>query len=296
MDHRKALFTGCAPAIVTPFREGHLDEAAFLRLIERQFEGGCSALVVCGTTGESAALSEAERYRLLCLAAQTADKRIPVIAGAGSNDTNHALRLIRIAEDAGADGLLLVTPYYNKTTQAGLLAHYSYLADRTELPILIYEVPSRTGVTIAPETLAVLSRHPQIWGIKEAGTDLDRISSAIRQCDGDFCFYSGNDSLALPLFSLGGKGLISVASNLLPKEFGTLCDLALHGKFAQAAEWHYRYLELMELLFSEVNPIPVKEALGMMGLCSPELRLPLVPMSEKNRRRLRACLAALHLL
>lgn len=296
MDRRSVLFTGCATAMVTPFKEGNLDEDAYLRLLERQLEGGCKALVVCGTTGESAALTDTERYRLLRLTVSNTHNRIPIIAGAGSNDTRTTLRLIRIAEEAGADALLLVTPYYNKTTQSGLLAHYAYLADRTALPILIYEVPSRTGVTIAPETMALLSRHPRIWGVKEAGTDLERLSDAIRLCDQDFAFYSGNDSLAVPMFSLGAKGLISVASNLLPMEFGELCDSALRGEYTQAAESHFRYLELMELLFSEVNPIPVKEALSMMGLCSPELRLPLVPMTEQNRNKLKDSMIQLHLL
>ena len=282
--------------MVTPFKEGNLDEDAYLHLLERQLEGGCKALVVCGTTGESAALTDTERYRLLRLTVSNTHNRIPIIAGAGSNDTRTTLRLIRIAEEAGADALLLVTPYYNKTTQSGLLAHYAYLADRTALPILIYEVPSRTGVTIAPETMALLSRHPRIWGVKEAGTDLERLSDAIRLCEQDFAFYSGNDSLAVPMFSLGAKGLISVASNLLPMEFGELCDSALRGEYTQAAESHYRYLELMELLFSEVNPIPVKEALSMMGLCSPELRLPLVPMTEQNRNKLKDSMIQLHLL
>ena len=282
--------------MVTPFKEGNLDEDAYLRLLERQLEGGCNALVVCGTTGESAALTDTERYRLLRLTVSNTHNRIPIIAGAGSNDTRTTLRLIRVAEEAGADALLLVTPYYNKTTQSGLLAHYAYLADRTALPILIYEVPSRTGVTIAPETMALLSRHPRIWGVKEAGTDLERLSDAIRLCEQDFAFYSGNDSLAVPMFSLGAKGLISVASNLLPMEFGELCDSALRGEYTQAAESHYRYLELMELLFSEVNPIPVKEALSMMGLCSPELRLPLVPMTEQNRNKLKDSMIQLHLL
>lgn len=296
MDHRSELFAGCAPALVTPFRNGHIDEEAFLSLLERQLEGGCRAVVVCGTTGESATLTDAERFRLLRLAVKETRNRIPIIAGAGSNDTQRALRLIRIAEEAGADGLLLVTPYYNKTTQAGLLEHFIYLADRAELPILLYEVPSRTGVTILPDTMAALSQHRNIWGIKEAGTDLDRISAAIRLCDRDFSFYSGNDSLAVPLFALGAKGLISVASNLLPEEFDRLCEFALRGEFAQAAKLHYRYLELMELLFSEVNPIPVKAALNMMGLCSPELRLPLVPMTEQNRLRLQECMMKLKLL
>ena len=296
MDHRSVLFAGCAPALVTPFRDGHIDEAAFLRMLERQLAGGCNALVICGTTGESATLTDTERSLLLRLAVKATQPGIPVIAGAGSNDTQKALQLIRIAEEAGADGLLLVTPYYNKTTQAGLIEHYSYLADHTELPILLYEVPSRTGVTILPDTMAILSKHERIWGIKEAGVDLDRISAAIGRCEQNFAFYSGNDSLALPLFALGAKGLISVASNLLPKEFGQLCKFALNGQFSQAAEMHYRYLELMELLFSEVNPIPVKEALSMMGLCSSEMRRPLVSMSEQNRICLKECMMKIKLL
>ena len=296
MDHRSVLFAGCAPALVTPFRDGHIDEAAFLNMLERQLEGGCKALVICGTTGESATLTDAERSQLLRLAVQTTRPGIPVIAGAGSNDTQKALQLIRIAEEAGADGLLLVTPYYNKTTQTGLIDHFSYLADRTELPILLYEVPSRTGITIMPETMAILSQHERIWGIKEAGVDLDRITVAISKCEQDFAVYSGNDSLAIPLFALGAIGLISVASNLLPGEFGQLCEFALNGQFPQAAEMHYRYLELMDLLFSEVNPIPVKEALSMMGLCSSEVRLPLVSMSEPNRICLKDCMMKLKLL
>lgn len=296
MDRKPVIFTGCAPALITPFRNDRIDEESYLRLLERQIEGGCRALVVCGTTGESSALTESERYRLLSLTVRRCGGGIPVIAGAGSNDTRKSLELIRIAEEAGADGLLLVTPYYNKTTQRGLIAHYQYLADRTDLPVLLYEVPSRTGVTIEPETIAVLSRHPHICGIKEAGTDLDRISKAIRLCDEDFSFYSGNDSLALPMFSLGAKGLISVASNLLPKEIGRLCTLALAGEFTGAAELHFRCLDLMEALFSEVNPIPIKEALAMLGLCSAEFRLPLVRMAEEHRSRLKACMEALDLL
>ena len=293
---REPLFTGCAPALVTPFRNGSPDESAFLRMIDRQLEAGCEALVINGTTGESAVLTDEERSRLLQLTVQRVQGQVPVIAGAGSNNTQRALTMIRQAEHAGVDGLLLVTPYYNKTTQAGLISHYAYLADRTDLPILLYEVPSRTGVTIQPETLAALSQHPRIRGIKEAGTDLDRISLAMKLCGPDFFFYSGNDSLALPLFALGAKGLISVASNLLPAEFGKLCALCMAERFREAAELHYRYLELMELLFCEVNPIPIKAALSMLGLCSEELRLPLVSLSETHRQRLRKEMASLGLL
>ena len=281
--NKKALFTGCAPALITPFRGGAVDEAAFLLLIDRQLKGGCDALVICGTTGESSTLTDDERFRLLDLAVREVNGRVPVIAGAGSNNTQRALTMIRQAEHAGADGLLLVTPYYNKTTQAGLIAHFTYLADRTDLPIILYEVPSRTGMTMAPETIAELSQHPRIIGIKEAGTDFDRISRAILLSEPDFVFYSGNDSLALPLFALGAKGLISVASNLLPAEFGALCRLCLEGKYTEAARLHYRYFSLMEALFCEVNPIPVKTASSLMGLCTAEIRLPLVGLSAIHR-------------
>jgi 4-hydroxy-tetrahydrodipicolinate synthase len=286
--NKKALFTGCAPALITPFRDGAVDEAAFLLLIDRQLKGGCEALVICGTTGESSTLTDDERFRLLELAVREVNGRVPVIAGAGSNNTQRALTMIRQAEHAGADGLLLVTPYYNKTTQAGLIAHFTYLADRTDLPIILYEVPSRTGVTIAPETIAKLSRHPRIIGIKEAGTDLDRISRAILLSEPDFVFYSGNDSLALPLFALGAKGLISVASNLLPAEFGALCRFCLDGRYSEAARLHYRYFPLMDALFCEVNPIPVKTASSLMGLCTSDIRLPLIGPSDAHRDLIQA--------
>ncbi len=286
--NKKALFTGCVPALITPFRDGAVDEAAFLLLIDRQLKGGCEALVICGTTGESSTLTDDERFRLLELAVREVNGRVPVIAGAGSNNTQRALTMIRQAEHAGADGLLLVTPYYNKTTQAGLIAHFTYLADRTDLPIILYEVPSRTGVTIAPETIAKLSRHPRIIGIKEAGTDLDRISRAILLSEPDFVFYSGNDSLALPLFALGAKGLISVASNLLPAEFGALCRFCLDGRYSEAARLHYRYFPLMDALFCEVNPIPVKTASSLMGLCTSDIRLPLIGPSDAHRDLIQA--------
>ncbi len=290
------LFTGCAPALITPFRDGAIDESAFVRLLHRQLDAGCDAVVVCGTTGESAVLTDDERSRLLELAVRETYGRVPVIAGAGSNNTQRALTYIRQAEHAGVDGLLLVTPYYNKTTQSGLIAHYEYLADRTDLPILLYEVPSRTGVTMTPETIAELSHHPRILGIKEAGTDLERVSRSILLCDRDFRFYSGNDALALPMFAIGASGLISVASNLLPREFGELCKLCLDGNYTAAGQIHYRYLMLMEDLFCEVNPIPVKAAMEMMGLCSSEVRLPLVGLSAQNLLKLKQCLNELGLL
>ena len=283
---KEPVFTGCAAALVTPFKDGEVDFPALGRLIELQIAGGCAAVVVCATTGESAVLSYPEHNAIVGEAVRCARGRIPVIAGAGSNSTDHALTLIRQAEDAGADGTLLVTPYYNKTSQAGLIRHYSYLADRAEKPILLYDVPARTGMTIAPETLAELSRHPRIAGVKAAGTDLDAISRAMRLCPADFSFYSGNDSLTLPLMALGAKGVISVCANLIPEAMSELTRLCLAGDYRDAASLHYEYLELMEALFLDVNPIPVKAAMAAAGLCSGELRLPLTELSGEKRARL----------
>ena len=283
---KEPVFTGCAAALVTPFKDGEVDFPALGRLIELQIAGGCAAVVVCATTGESAVLSYPEHKAIVGEAVRCARGRIPVIAGAGSNSTDHALTLIRQAEEAGADGTLLVTPYYNKTSQAGLIRHYSYLADRAEKPILLYDVPARTGMTIAPETLAELSRHPRIAGVKAAGTDLDAISRAMRLCPADFSFYSGNDSLTLPLMVLGAKGVISVCANLIPEAMSELTRLCLAGDYRDAASLHYEYLELMEALFLDVNPIPVKAAMAAAGLCSGELRLPLTELSGEKRAKL----------
>ena len=283
---KEPVFTGCAAALVTPFKDGEVDFPALGRLIDLQIAGGCAAVVVCATTGESAVLSYPEHKAIVGEAVRCARGRIPVIAGAGSNSTDHALTLIRQAEEAGADGTLLVTPYYNKTSQAGLIRHYSYLADRAEKPILLYDVPARTGMTIAPETLAELSRHPRIAGVKAAGTDLDAISRAMRLCPADFSFYSGNDSLTLPLMALGAKGVISVCANLIPEAMSELTRLCLAGDYRDAASLHYEYLELMEALFLDVNPIPVKAAMAAAGLCSGELRLPLTELSGEKRAKL----------
>ena len=283
---KEPVFTGCAAALVTPFKDGEVDFSALGRLIELQIAGGCAAVVVCATTGESAVLSYPEHKAIVGEAVRCARGRIPVIAGAGSNSTDHALTLIRQAEEAGADGTLLVTPYYNKTSQAGLIRHYSYLADRAEKPILLYDVPARTGMAIAPETLAELSRHPRIAGVKAAGTDLDAISRAMHLCPADFSFYSGNDSLTLPLMALGAKGVISVCANLIPEAMSELTRLCLAGDYRDAASLHYEYLELMEALFLDVNPIPVKAAMAAAGLCSGELRLPLTELSGEKRARL----------
>jgi len=281
------IFTGSAPALITPFRNGVIDYDTLDLLLERQIEGGSSAVVLAGTTGESAALEYDEHRQLLRHAATVIDGRIPLIAGAGSNSTLHARRLIEQAEDAGADALLLVTPYYNKTSQAGLIRHYTLLADHCSLPILLYHVPSRTGMTILPETLGILSQHPLIYGIKEAGTDFDAICRAMSLCAPDFSFYSGNDSLTLPMMALGAKGVISVAANLVPEAMQQLCAACLQGDYAAAGKLHRYWLGLMQVLFTDVNPIPVKSALHMLGLCSPELRLPLISMDSGKQEVLK---------
>jgi 4-hydroxy-tetrahydrodipicolinate synthase len=283
---KEPIFTGCAAALVTPFKNGAVDFDALEKLIELQIAGGCGAVVVCATTGESAVLSYPEHRAIVGEAVRCAAGRVPVIAGAGSNSTEHAMTLIRQAEDAGADGLLLVTPYYNKTSQAGLIRHYFYLADRTEKPVILYDVPARTGMSISPETLVELSRHPRIAGLKAAGTDLDAISRGMRLCPGDFSFYSGNDSLTLPLMSMGAKGVISVCANLIPEVMSELTGLCLAGDFRDAASLHYEYLELMEAMFMDVNPIPVKAAMALTGLCSGELRLPLTELSGDKLEKL----------
>jgi len=288
---KEPIFRGCATALVTPFRGGSVDEAALGKLIETQIAGGCSALVIAGTTGESAALSYAEHRSLVGAAVRLCAGRIPVIAGAGSNSTEHALTLIRQAEDAGADALLLVTPYYNKTSQEGLVRHFTYLADRSEKPILLYDVPSRTGMHVEPETLARLSHHPRILGLKAAGTDLDLLSRSMLLCPPDFAFYSGNDSLTLPIMAMGGLGVISVASNLVPEAISELTRLCLKGDFRNAAALHFEYFSLMQALFAEVNPIPVKAAMEALGLCAGELRLPLTELGSEKRRLLLDILA-----
>ncbi len=268
---------------MTPFRNGTIDFSSLGKLMSMQSEGGCSAVVVCGTTGEGSVLSPAEHKSIVQFAVSHADKKYPVIAGCGSNDTQKALILSRQAEDCGAAAVLLVTPYYNKTTQKGLIAHYTYIADRINIPVLIYNVPSRTGMTVAPETYAELSQHPNIAGVKEASTDFDAIIKSMSLCGEDFTFYSGNDNLTLPLIALGAKGLISVASNIIPEVMSLLCSLCLSGQFKEARMLNSEYMSLFSALFCEVNPIPVKAALELLGLCSSEARLPLIPLGSANR-------------
>lgn len=285
------IFTGAATAIVTPFHRGAVDLDTFARLIELQYAGGVSAVVVCGTTGEAATLDTAEREALIRVAAERCAGRMKLIAGIGSNDTRRALDAARLAQDCGADGVLMVTPYYNKTTQAGLIAHFAYVADRADLPVIVYNVPGRTGVGIEPETYAVLAEHPNINGVKEASGNVAAFARSKALCGDRLHFWSGNDADTVPMMSLGAEGVISVASNLVPDVIARLCRLCEEGDYAAAAALNEKYMDLFTVLFSEVNPIPVKTAMGLLGRCSPELRLPLVPMGEKNTVALIACLA-----
>lgn len=289
------LFTGAGTALVTPFRDNALDLDTFDKLLERQHDGGISALIVCGTTGEAATLSPQEHETLYRRAAEKSAGRMKIIAGIGSNDPHKAMDLALRAENAGAVGLLMVTPYYNKTTQAGLVQHFSYVADRSSLPVILYNVPTRTGVGIQPETYAILADHPNICGVKEASGDLAAFARTIALCGDRLTFWSGNDSDTVAMMALGAAGVISVASNLIPREISRLCSLCLDGDFVSAAALNAEYAELFHDLFREVNPIPIKTAMELMSLCSSQMRLPLIPMGDSARKILEARLKKLHL-
>lgn len=287
---KSPLFTGSGTALITPLRNGKPDLDTFSRLMEMQYAGGTSAVIVCGTTGEAATLSHAEHEALFRRAVIRSAGRMKIIAGIGSNDTKKALDMAMTAEQCGADGVLMVTPYYNKTTQAGLVEHFSYVADRSALPVILYNIPSRTGISIAPETYAALAQHPNINGAKEASGDLARFARTRALCGEGLNFWSGNDADTVAMMALGAKGVISVASNLVPDVVARLCALCLDGAFTAADELNRRYMDLFDVLFREVNPIPVKTAMAMLGRCSAEMRLPLVPMRPDHKKELAACL------
>ena len=285
------VFSGVGTALVTPFRNGALDLDVFTKLIDRQIEGGVAAVIVCGTTGESATLTPEEEETLYRSAVNKSAGKMKVIAGIGSNNTRKAMAMARRAKAAGADALLMVTPYYNKTSQVGLVEHFTYVADRAELPVILYNVPSRTGVGIQPETYAVLAEHPNICGVKEASGDLAAFARTKALCGDRLTFWSGNDSDTVAMMALGAQGVISVASNLVPGDVSELCQLCLNGDYTAAAALNERYMPLFHGLFREVNPIPVKTAMELAGLCSAEMRLPLVPMGKDNKALLKKMLA-----
>ena len=287
MSKREPVFLGACTAVVTPFDDqGAVDYDLLGRLVEAQISRGIDALCVCGTTGECATLSLREHMAVVDFCVRRTARRVTVIAGAGSNDTSTALYLSQHAQDAGADALLLVTPYYNKTTQEGLVRHYSFIAERTDLPIILYNVPARTGVSFTPETYRVLAQNPHINGVKEAG-GLALAAHTLAVCPADFSVWSGSDELTVPMMSLGARGVVSVASNLAPEVMVEMSHLCLAGEFRAAAALQLKYLELLDALSLEVNPIPIKAAMDLAGLGAGRLRLPLCPMSSPHLETLR---------
>ena len=284
------LFTGSGVAIVTPFHAGAVNFPAFGRLIDRQIDGGTDAIIVCGTTGESSTMSDEEHLNAIRFAVERAAGRVPVVAGAGSNDTAYAVNLAKESKEAGVDGILVVTPYYNKTSQRGLIAHYNTIADATDLPMILYHIPGRTGVTIAPQTFKELSRHPNIVAVKEASGNISKIAETKYLCGDDLDLYSGNDDQIVPILSLGGIGVISVLSHVAPKATHDICQLYFDGKVKESARLQLEYMDLIHALFIDVNPIPVKDAMNQMGFAAGPCRMPLYPMSDGDRAVLTAAL------
>lgn len=284
---KKTIFTGAATALVTPMNsDTSVNYDALKNLVNEQIEAGIDALVICGTTGEKSTLSYKEHVKVIEEAIKTADGRVPIIAGAGSNDTVYSVGLCKDAISLGADALLSVTPYYNKASQAGLIAHYNYIADRIDKPLIVYNVPSRTGVSIQPETYLELSKHENIVAIKEANGDISSVAKT-KQLVGDALdIYSGNDDQIIPMMALGGKGVISVLSNIVPKETHDMCAAFLNGDTKTARDLQLKYIPFINALFSDVNPIPVKEAMNLMGKNVGPVRLPLVPMNDAKKQEM----------
>ncbi|GAB6087005.1 4-hydroxy-tetrahydrodipicolinate synthase [Alkaliphilus crotonatoxidans] len=280
------MFNGSAVAIVTPFKGGKVDQEAFIKLIDFHLNNQTQALIVLGTTGEAATQTDEERNMLIKIAVKQAGGKIPVIVGTGTNNTQKSIEYTRQAEALGADGILVVTPYYNKGTQRGLIAHFTEIAKSTKLPIILYNVPSRTGVNLTPDTVLALSKVENIIGVKEASGNISQVLEIKRIVPSDFKIYSGNDDQVVPIYACGGHGVISVAANVIPKEMQAMCQAFESGNIQEAIGLQVKYKHLIDLLFSEVNPIPVKAALGAMGLIENELRLPLTAMEEANKLKL----------
>ena len=287
---KNTVLRGVATALITPFDENGINYEQFGKLIDWQIESGINALVVCGTTGEASTLTDDEHRDAIAFAVKQAAGRVPIIAGTGSNDTLYALDLVRCAQEAGADAALVVTPYYNKATQRGLIKMYTSIADFSKIPIILYNVPSRTGVNIEPNTYKVLAEHENIVAIKEANGNISKIVETMSYVHEKLDLYSGNDDQIVPLLSLGGQGVISVLSNILPKETVEMCSRFFAGDVDGAAKMQYKYHALIDALFSEVNPIPVKAALAAMGFCENRLRLPLTEMEEGKEKILIQCM------
>lgn len=294
---KKIVFKGAATALVTPMNaDFSVNFDRLTSLVDEQIVNGIDALIICGTTGEKSTLNYAEHIKVIETAVKAAKGRVPIVAGAGSNDTVYSVGLCNDAIAVGADALLMVTPYYNKTSQKGLVAHYTYVADRVNAPIILYNVPSRTGVNIQAETYKELAKHPNIVATKEASGDISAIAKIRHLCGDELMLYSGNDDQVVPLMSLGGIGVISVLSNVLPKETHDMCAAYLAGDVATAAAMQLKYIPLINALFSDVNPIPVKEAMELLGKQTGPCRLPLVSMSDDKREALKAELKKLGLL
>lgn len=285
------MFKGSMVAIVTPFKDNKVDYDKLEELIDRQINNGTMAIVPCGTTGESATLSHQEHRDVIKFTVDAVNKRVPVIAGTGSNNTAEAIDLTAFAEKVGVDGALVITPYYNKPTQAGLVAHFSAVAENTDIPIVLYNVPSRTGTNMLPSTVAELTKYENIVAIKEASGSMTQALDIIRLTHNKIKVISGDDGLFFPLLTIGAVGVISVVSNVVPQDMRALYDSFIEGDYENAKQWHYKLSPLIKAMFYETNPIPVKTALNLMGLINKELRLPLVPMSSENLDKLKQALA-----
>lgn len=281
-----SIFTGCGTALITPFKNDEIDYPALDNLVESQIEAGIDALIAAGTTGEPATMTWEEHLSVIRRVVDVAHGRVPVIAGTGSNCTREAVEAARMSKEFGADAQLVVTPYYNKTSQEGLVAHYHAIADAATLPVIVYNVPARTGINMGPEALAAICKHPNIVGVKEASSDVGQSLEKMRQVGSLADFYCGNDDIAVPMLACGYKGLISVVSNVAPKETVHMVHAALDGNNREAAQYQLKLLPLINALFCETSPIPCKAAMAALGLCEDELRLPLVPMQQRNRPKL----------
>lgn len=281
------MFSGSGTAIVTPFAGDKVNYEVLGKLIEFQIKNGIKVLVPCGTTGESATLSYEEHDQVIKFCVQKAGKRVKILAGTGSNSTEEAVTLTKYAKDAGADGALLITPYYNKPTQEGMYLHFKKIAEAVDIPQILYNVPGRTGVNLLPETVIRLSKVKNIVGIKEASGNLEQVSQIVQKTDRNFTLLSGEDSLTFPILALGGQGVISVVANIIPKDIAEMINTFAQGELEKARALHFKMFELMKAMFIETNPIPVKTAMGIMGLCSAEMRLPLSSLAENNVQKLK---------
>lgn len=294
---KNTIFTGAGVAIVTPMNaDGSINFEQFGKNIDYQIENGTDAIIVCGTTGEASTMSDEEHIECIRYCVERTAKRVPVIAGTGSNDTAYAVALSKEAEAAGVDALLVVTPYYNKASQRGLIAHFTAIADAVNIPIILYNIPGRTGVNMAVDTIAALAEHKNICAVKEASGNIGYVAKLAAACGDKIDIYSGNDDMIVPIMSLGGKGVISVLSNVMPKETHDMCQYCLDNNFAEAQKLQISLLEFINNLFIDVNPIPVKEAMNLCGMNAGTLRMPLMEMTDANKATLRASMEKLGLI